>query len=1000
MSAYNIIDNMVIEEDSRVKITAKPHTITENNELVEICLTSKIFAGDIDFFLGFDTEIVNPVKDGFNDMIISKNFGVIYRDYLGSNKWYSINEVNIRSNREYCLDFRLKFKQKVNGKYNVCLKPSRETFASAISKNQFYCLDPWFTLDGGTCNNEYDDYYPITTIDNYANPFLVNDTFGVDFGDGVQYIWCNATSNRLCYNSSSDYACFRDDNKMPTYIHHGNGENYLNSLSTDKNLILWLHLNGTDGHDSSAYENQKVSETGSIYAVDGKIENGVQFFSDGSSINYGDIDSFDGVNNLTLLVWVKIISDETGCIVCKSNQYGDATDSIYWHYDQNKDKFNFHYRDSDSWEGHDSTSTVSLNTWYHVAVTYASGTLTYYLNGIEDGSDSSGSGAINPTSNSVTLGWVNNGQPTTVSDLRGIIDEVMVFNRTLSDEEILAIYNNTKGDIYAPIGMINFGLIINATVHAPENTTYIGTTRELLVSANGSVHTWWYSLNDGANITFTPNTTFESIEGNNKLVVYANSTFGDENSTTIYFYVDHVPTHTKPVLISESGKNSTSDDLTCLNQSTFDYEGEPVKNIFNWLIDNESILELFLPFEGGSNSTYTKDYSGKNRHGTVYNGNWTDNSGFDNRGSYYFNQNNSEHIVVPDLNLTGNFTLVIWLNKKENTVQVIDYFFSWGQVLTPNSLNILFNSADNIVTYFYSQTGSISVTIGFSDFDQWVQYALVVDRTSGISIYLDGVLQTSLGSGFSIFNPNTDIHLGGREDDDPDRYYTGWLDEVQIYDRVLTQEQLNALYINNYDTLLSEQTELDNNYYCNITPNDGLQDGIELKSNKLRVSCEFDINIISPQNILYNTTNISLIVSREDNTTTTWHYILNGNDSTLFTPNTTITAREFDNTLTILAEDTDECISQKTVNFRVELIPPDILYCKDDYLYRRASEKTILNGIEDIETVETLLLCDNGCSDSTLTNWGEPGCIENDYVLAIYLFIIIGLIALIVWVIK
>ena len=68
------------------------------------------------------------------------------------------------------------------------------------------------------------------------------------------------------------------------------------------------------------------------------------------------------------------------------------------------------------------------------------------------------------------------------------------------------------------------------------------------------------------------------------------------------------PTHDPPILNSTYGTNYTDENLTCYNQSTND--GTAVKNIYNWYKDNSSIMVLNMPFEGSSNSTYTKDYSG------------------------------------------------------------------------------------------------------------------------------------------------------------------------------------------------------------------------------------------------------------------------------------------------------------------------------------------------------------------------------------------------------
>ena len=60
----------------------------------------------------------------------------------------------------------------------------------------------------------------------------------------------------------------------------------------------------------------------------------------------------------------------------------------------------------------------------------------------------------------------------------------------------------------------------------------------------------------------------------------------------------------------------SSNNLTC-NFNVTDADGDNVVNITNWYKNNESILLAYWPFEGGSNSTYTKDYSGYGNDFTV-----------------------------------------------------------------------------------------------------------------------------------------------------------------------------------------------------------------------------------------------------------------------------------------------------------------------------------------------------------------------------------------------
>jgi hypothetical protein len=81
------------------------------------------------------------------------------------------------------------------------------------------------------------------------------------------------------------------------------------------------------------------------------------------------------------------------------------------------------------------SNTVSqLNTWYHVAMTHDGAELRVYVNGILDGM-AEAVGDIAPTVNPVGIG--GNIAPVF---FKGIIDEAQIFNRALSDAEILAIY--------------------------------------------------------------------------------------------------------------------------------------------------------------------------------------------------------------------------------------------------------------------------------------------------------------------------------------------------------------------------------------------------------------------------------------------------------------------------------------------------------------------------------------------------------------------------------
>ncbi|MBR9691861.1 hypothetical protein GOV06_03660, partial [Candidatus Woesearchaeota archaeon] len=119
---------------------------------------------------------------------------------------------------------------------------------------------------------------------------------------------------------------------------------------------------------------------------------------------------------------------------------------------------------------------------------------------------------------------------------------------------------------------------------------------------------------------------------------------GYDNLTTIdavtIYSPNTPPTQGTPILNSTFGTNLTTENLTVYNISTFDAENDFVKNIINWYVNNILIMILNMPFEGGSNSTFTRDYSYGN-NGTVLGATWDSSSGYDGKGAYEFDGDSS-----------------------------------------------------------------------------------------------------------------------------------------------------------------------------------------------------------------------------------------------------------------------------------------------------------------------------------------------------------------------
>ena len=91
---------------------------------------------------------------------------------------------------------------------------------------------------------------------------------------------------------------------------------------------------------------------------------------------------------------------------------------------------------------YDGTGTFTLNTdiWQHVAFTYDGSTLRGYLNGIED-ANVAGTGSMGDPTDNCFLGRSHFASRL----FTGAIDEAAFFNRALTANEILTLYNEAGG---------------------------------------------------------------------------------------------------------------------------------------------------------------------------------------------------------------------------------------------------------------------------------------------------------------------------------------------------------------------------------------------------------------------------------------------------------------------------------------------------------------------------------------------------------------------------
>jgi hypothetical protein len=95
-------------------------------------------------------------------------------------------------------------------------------------------------------------------------------------------------------------------------------------------------------------------------------------------------------------------------------------------------------------DGENCAFTFLANTWYHVAVVRSSSTIYFYINGVQQTTQGSGTSTYSLVSSPGGRIGAGGNVSTILEPLYGNISNTKIYNRALSSTEILQNYNATK----------------------------------------------------------------------------------------------------------------------------------------------------------------------------------------------------------------------------------------------------------------------------------------------------------------------------------------------------------------------------------------------------------------------------------------------------------------------------------------------------------------------------------------------------------------------------
>ena len=509
----------------------------------------------------------------------------------------------------------------------------------------------------------------------------------------------------------------------------------------------------------------------------------------------------------------------------------------------------------------DLPSAIPLHQWSHVACTYDNADLKIYVNGGLVGTQPVGAKSVVDSASNLRISGDDNNHVY----FHGLIDEVEVFNRALTVDEIRAIYNaGSAGKIKPepippPAGMVSwwpgdgnandimdgnpgalFGDATYAVGKVGQAFSFDGAGDSVVVPHGPSLNLIDFTLEAWIKPSRTTPGQYQAIITKNITPRPPSLWLYDDNIVRVYFdpvslaagsttaltlgnwhhlaatydgaavkiYINGVldvsvpatdtpATSVRPLLFGAGRDNNSfffqglMDDVAVYNRALI---AEEVQSIYEAgsagklpppppePIAPPAGMVSWWPGDGNPNDIMDANH-GTLSGGTTYTGGKVDQS---------FSLDGTDDSVIvahdPSLNLT-DFTFDAWVKPSRTTPG------QWQAIITKNvgpRPPSLWIYDTNIVQVYFDPIGLAAGSAAALNLNNWHHVAATYDG-SAVKIYINGVLDVSLPATGAPATNTQPMHLGAGRDNNAN-FFQGLIDEVEIFNRALSADEIRAIY--------------------------------------------------------------------------------------------------------------------------------------------------------------------------------------------------------------